>query len=133
MSKRDNNMSYWQKDINCDDVNFQEYKCAYHIYLPWLCKFPWESDDKKKPKLVSIDKCLLPEIISLWEQGIKTTGCCCGHGKSDPFIEVSKEDILKMKELGYTVQFNPLRPEAEDEFYPKTKLKYEKSKCTEYA
>ena len=124
-------MSYWQKDINCSNVNFQEYKCAYHIYVPWLCKFPWESDDKKEPKLVAIGKCLLPEVISLWEQGIKTTGCCCGHGKAKPFISVSEENISKMKELGYEVKFNPLRPEAEDEFYPKTKLNYGQSKCTE--
>jgi len=37
----------------------------------------------KKYKYVNIDKCLIHEIINLWEQGIKTTGCCCGHGDSN--------------------------------------------------
>ena len=68
------------KEILCKDVEPQSYSCAYHIYLPWKCKFAWEDDSKLEPKLVSIDKCLLHEITHLWEIGIKTTGCCCGHG-----------------------------------------------------
>lgn len=122
----------WIKDnVPCADVPFQTYECCYHITLPWLCKYPWEDDDMKEPMTVSIDKCLLPEILELWEIGIKTTGCCCGHGKHDAFIGVDFDDIQKMKDLGYEVYHNECRPNDEDSFIPKTVLCYEKSKCTE--
>ena len=124
-------MEKWQKDIECKNVPFQTYECCYHIYLPWLSKYTWESNDQKQYMLVSIDKCLLPEILSLWEMGIKTTGCCCGHGKQKPFIGVTKDNIQRMKDLGYKIQFNYCRPGAEDSFVPKTELNYGKSKCTE--
>ena len=122
----------WIKDNSpCSDIDYQTYECCYHIYLPWKCKLLNEDDDKKKFKCVSIDKCLLPEILNLWEMGIKTTGCCCGHGKGEPFIGVDFDDIQKMKNLGYKVQYNSCRPDDEDSFIPKTVLNYEKSKCTE--
>ena len=81
---------------------------------------------KKKIKGVPIDKCLIYEIIDLWEHGIKTTGCCCGHGKHDPYIGVEFEYIDKMKELGYKVRYNPSQPGDEDSFYPKTRICYGK-------
>ena len=122
----------WIKDgVPCTNIPFQTYECCYHMYVPWKCKFPWEDDSKKTAKLVSIDKCLLPEILKLWEMGIKTTGCCCGHGKQDAFIGVDEDDIQKMKDLGYEVYYNKYNPNGEDFFIPKTKLSYEKSKCTE--
>jgi len=93
--------------------------------LPWLCKLPWENESERVPKYVAIDKCLLPEVLKLWELGIKTTGCCCGHGHSDhAFIGVSDEFIPRMKEFGYKVQRNECRPNDEDEFVPKTNLSY---------
>lgn len=121
----------WIKNITCMDVPFQTYECCYHITLPWKCKHPWEDDSKKEPMIVTIDKCLLPEILQLWEMGIKTTGCCCGHGKIEPFIGVDFDDIQKMKDLGYKVYHNECRPDDEDSFVPKTILSYEKAKCTE--
>lgn len=117
--------------MKCSDIDFQSYKCCYHIYLPWLTKFSWEDDSQLTPKLVSIDKCLLPEILQLWELGIKTTGCCCGHGKESAFIGVQKTDIEKMKKLGYKVRFNPCRPNDKDSFIPKTILQYDNTKITE--
>ena len=103
----------------CKDVPFGTGECAYNIHLPWLVD--------GKAKMVNIDKCLLPEILSLWEQGIKTTGCCCGHDKTsmeEPFIGVEFEYIDKMKSLGYKVWPNKHRPGDEDSFYPKTILNY---------
>ena len=112
--------------MNCNDVKFGTYECSYKIMLPYLCKFPWEDDSKLQSKTVSIDKCLLPEILQLWERGIKTTGCCCGHGDIDKaYIGVIFEDIDKMKDMGYTVAYNPCRPNDDDSFIPKTKMKYE--------
>lgn len=109
--------------MKCSDIGFGTGACAYAIYLPWKVKFHWEDESQRRPKCVWIDKCLLPEILKLWEMGIKTTGCCCGHGhKSKAFIGVQDEYIPKMKELGYKVGFN------EDSFIPKTELNYGESK-----
>mgnify|MGYP001116736770 CR=1 FL=1 len=41
------------------------------------------------------------EIEELWRKGIRTTGCCCGHGIWLGFIEVVDEDITKMEQMGY--------------------------------
>jgi len=71
---------------------------------------------------ICVDKCLATEIKELWKMGIRTTGCCCGHNKQQGFIGVSFPYIRKMKNLGYKVHFNPLRPNDEDSFIPKTKL-----------
>ena len=125
------------KEILCKDIKSQSYECAYHIYLPWKCKFSWEDDSKLEKKLVSIDKCLLSEILRLWELGIKTTGCCCGHGDiSKAFISVHPKYIKTMKTLGYENYYNKFNPESKDHFIPKTKFTYQSfpnvmSKATE--
>ena len=89
-----------------------------------------DENDKYKNE-IQVDECLANEIEELWNKGIKTTGCCCGHGVAAPYIGVTEENIQRMKDLGYEVQFNSCRPEAEDSFVPKTELNYGKSKCTE--
>lgn len=112
--------------MNCKDIKFGTYGCVYNIMLPWLAKNPLSPNVPPKPYTAAVDKCLLPEILRLWELGIKTTGCCCGHGKQElAFIGVVPEYIPRMKELGYKVQFNPCRPNDEDSFVPKTELKHD--------
>ena len=109
----------------CKDVGFGTYNCAYNIMLPYLVKDPTEPEAAPQPKYIAVDKCLLPEILRLWEAGIKTTGCCCGHGRADmAFIGVRPEYIDRMKEMGYKVAFNSCRPGDEDSFIPMTKLEY---------
>lgn len=105
--------------MKCNEINYGSYDCAYNIMPPFKCGFD------NKFKYIAIDKCLIKEIIDLWEQGVHTTGCCCGHGDtSKAFIGVDFEDIDKMKALGYTVHFNSCRPKDEDSFVPKTILNY---------
>ena len=105
--------------MKCNKAKIGTYDCVYCI-MP-----PFETGCfEKKFKFVSIDKCLLREILDLWEQGIKTTGCCCGHGTTEAYIGVEFEDIDKMKALGYKIQYNPSRPNDEDSFYPKTLVDY---------
>ena len=103
----------------CNDIKYGTYDCAYNIMPPFKCGFGNEF------KYVAVDKCLIKEIIDLWEQGIHTTGCCCGHGDiNKAFIGVIFEDIPKMKALGYNVLFNSCRPNDEDSFIPKAVLNY---------
>ena len=111
--------------MKCADIGFGTYDCAYNIMLPYLVRDPCDMDAKPTTMIVAIDKCILPEILKLWELGIKTTGCCCGHGRDGmSFIGVKPEYIEKMKSLGYKVRFNECRPDDEDSFIPKTQLSY---------
>lgn len=57
------------------------------------------SDDYKES--VPVDTCISDEIEILWSKGIKTTGCCCGHGLNLGFIQVTDDCISEMEKLGY--------------------------------
>lgn len=48
-----------------------------------------------------IEPCILPEMIFLWENRIKTHACCCGHHEEQPYVLVSSDCEQFMKELGY--------------------------------
>lgn len=103
--------------MKCSEIEFGTGACAYNIDVPWRV----DGGAKK----VSIDKCLLREVQLLWEMGIKTTGCCCGHGNYElAFIGVKEEHIATMKALGYVARRNPYRPGDEDSFVPKTTCAY---------
>ena len=39
----------------------------------------------------SVESCLVGEVNNLVNRGIRTIGCCCGHGKDRPYIQVSSE------------------------------------------
>ena len=111
--------------MKCEDIGFGTYDCTYNIVLPYLVTDPLEPERPPQTKIIAIDKCLLPEVLKLWEMGLKTTGCCCGHGRERmSFISVRTEYIGKMKSLGYEVRFNECRPGDEDSFIPKTQLSY---------
>ncbi len=48
-----------------------------------------------------VDLCLKEEILNLWDKGVCTCGCCCGHGIGCGFVDVIEEHVPKMLELGY--------------------------------
>lgn len=50
---------------------------------------------------ICIDKCLMDEILELWDNSVQTNGCCCGHNKATPYIGVIPIHHEKMIELGY--------------------------------
>jgi len=93
--------------MKCSDIKFGTYDCAYNIMPPWTYKY------------IAIDKCLMKEILELWECGIKTTGCCCGHGDEKmQFIGVEKEYTQRMLDMGYFEKYNPHDPDSHTTFYP---------------
>lgn len=55
---------------------------------------------------ISLDPCIADEIKYLWNLGIETHGCCCGHNKAESFVNVHEKDIHTMLRLGY-IQNHP--------------------------
>ncbi len=103
----------------CVNINIQEYNNTTIINkLPIQMVYHMDKVNGKenRPHSICIDNCILQEIIELWDENITTTGCCCGHNKLEPYIGVIDNDIDKMINMGYTIQFNPMRPEDNDTF-----------------
>lgn len=86
---------------------------------------------------INVDKCLVSEIKSLNEHGIKTVGCCCGHGKSQGYIQVRRGYGNKMEALGYEKLPIDENGNGHNCFKPKSKIetrlcvfgKYEGIRC----
>jgi len=53
------------------------------------------------PPNVCVDNCIVDAILQLWDRGIETTGCCCGHNIEQAWVSVDQEDYVAMFELGY--------------------------------
>lgn len=81
---------------------------------------------------ISIDIDILHEILYLWKLGIRTTGCCSGHGIQKGYIGVWEEDIDKMLEMGYEIAPNSTDKTRRDSFFPKNcKIELHKTKQNE--
>jgi len=71
------------------------YKCEKIVITTPKKLIKYNCSDEYKNQVL-VDKCISDEILSLWGKGIRTTGCCCGHGRELGFIQVVDEDIDKM-------------------------------------
>ena len=67
---------------------------------------------------ICVDACLADEVRALWAEGIRTTGCCCGHNALPGYIGVVDEDVPRMLALGYRVRPHETDPTRRDSFYP---------------
>lgn len=98
------------------------YNCKKRILHPPENFIKYNCSDEYKES-IQVDECIADEIEELWNKGIKTMGCCCGHGLELGFIQVANDSILKMEKLGYqhyiyTDEFGGV--ERKDAFIPKT-------------
>jgi len=69
------------------------YGCYVTAFICECCNHP-----------VVVDECLRAEIEWLHRQGIRTIGCCCGHGKWSGYIQVLQDDCERMEQMGYVRQ-----------------------------
>lgn len=76
------------------------YNCNTKVLHPPKDLIPYNIGSGFK-NTIPVDECLADEIENLWENGIRTCGCCCGHGVWLGFIEVIEKDIPKMEQMGY--------------------------------
>lgn len=68
---------------------------------------------------ICVDRCMAGQIISLWEAGIRTYGCCCGHGEKVGFINLAPEDFAKAIELGWEEHEQHAHHDRKDTVFPK--------------
>ncbi len=45
-------------------------------------------DQVETVKYVSVDACIARQVEALWNAGVETLSCCCGHGRRDPSVIV---------------------------------------------
>jgi hypothetical protein len=82
---------------------------------------PYEWETSKQSREIMVDSCMVTEIKWLWNNGIRTIECCCGHGVNNGYICVDDPFVEKMELLGY--QNLKEKPERFDLFYPKRRIK----------
>jgi len=102
---------------SCKNVGIGSYENQVVVDRPRHMIGRTEGSSNKK---ICVDTCIADEIKALWNLGISTTGCCCGHQKLQGYIGVIDRDIDVMKILGYEVHKNNVRPSDEDSFVPKS-------------
>lgn len=98
------------------------YNCNKKIMYPPKNFIKCNCSDEYKDS-IQVDECIADEIETLWKNGIKTMGCCCGHGLDLGFIQVCNENIPDMEQLGYEHYIYPSKfggIERRDAFIPKT-------------
>lgn len=106
---------------NCINVKPGSYDNEISVEIPKHVRLKYNSPKGDFRKTVCIDLCILDEIRSLWDKGIITTGCCCGHNVNGlASIVVAKESVSKMVELGYLRWVNPTDINRTDGFVPKS-------------
>lgn len=96
------------------------YKCSKKLLYPPNNFIPYNCDRTEYKTEVVVDACLADEIEDLWSMGIRTMGCCCGHGRHLGMIQVLPEDIKKMIELGYDFYNYKEDINRVDSFIPKS-------------
>lgn len=110
-----------------------EYNCQVAMVFPPKNFLKMNTQTGSKSKIeyknypIGIDSCIVDEIRELWSKGIRTCGCCCGHGYNLGYIEVEDEDIEKMEQMGYCHYIYPKMfggVDRKEAFIPKTGQKH---------
>lgn len=40
---------------------------------------------------ISIDSCIVEKLVNAWNNGVRTLGSCCGHGKEAPNVVLTND------------------------------------------
>lgn len=88
---------------NCRNVSCGSYDNTIILgYYPCMYEY---RDNRSKAGLpsngIQVDKCIVDQVVFLWENNIRTLGSCCGHNRTQGFINVYPEDYDKALSLGF--------------------------------
>lgn len=99
-----NNNNY---TCTCDPDRAKNEKDNYTYSRQTILQLPAWSIERKhrlqqdRAPTVCVDSCIVEAIEQLWDRGIETTGCCCGHNIERAWVSVHPDDYIPMFELGY--------------------------------
>ena len=64
-------------------------------------RLPCWVDTARHNRTIGIDACIAKVIWHLWDNGIETLGCCCGHTKEKPNVVVGSgvKDVNRVYDL----------------------------------
>lgn len=69
---------------------------------PWCYVSAVMIEDGRLVKVNNVERCLVPELMFLWGEGVETLCSCCGHGDdAKAYITVKPESAALMEKLGY--------------------------------
>lgn len=54
---------------------------------------------------IRVDQCIAEEVRQLNAQGVRTEGCCCGHGESRPHALIRPSSAARAAWLGYDPRY----------------------------
>lgn len=54
---------------------------------------------------IRVDQCIADEIFWLNANGVRTEGCCCGHGKREADAVITPGSVQRANELGYNAEY----------------------------
>lgn len=106
---------------NCNNIAPGSHKNEVVINVPNHIELSYNAPGANKRETVCIDKCLVEEIKTLWNKGVITEACCCGHNvQGIAHIIVNNRSINKMISMGYNRWTNPMDHTRRDGFKPKS-------------
>lgn len=100
-------MSNIRYTCTCDPQLAREQGCIYTYSREVILGLPeWSKERVRRlsegiSPTVCVDGCIKDKILELWDKGIETTGCCCGHNTGVGWVSVDPECYPSMFELGY--------------------------------
>ena len=90
---------------NCKNIEPQSKECYSQMVT---VEIPAHMNEYREVRVKSglsteicIDPCIYDDMCLLWSKGIITYGSCCGHNKTDSFVNVDESSIDDMMRMGY--------------------------------
>lgn len=80
----------WMTGCDCSkEIKVGTYENSVGVLAPW-------------GKIVTVDRCVLPDILTLWfDCGIPTIESCCGHNMDNGYIAVDGRYEQRMLDMGF--------------------------------
>lgn len=74
-------------------VRIPEFLMSDQIRNGLLTAHPEYGHNSEGVACFALDKCIVPAVQALWDKGIRTIGCCCGHGSGHGVISLETDQI----------------------------------------
>lgn len=77
------------------DIPYGDYSNQVSVRMPdsWVTE--------KQTRDICVDACMVPELLYLWNKGIRTIASCCGHGRHKSIIVVDEAHSEHMEKMSY--------------------------------